>query len=61
MQTVIVTDDVDNWSFLGELAPVIHAEEYLSADEYHQNKSYRVINLCQSYEYQTKLGRSSDF
>ncbi|MGL6036309.1 MAG: RimK family protein [Legionella sp.] len=53
MQTVIVADDVDNWSFLGELAPVIHAEEYLSADEYHQNKSYRVINLCQSYEYQT--------
>ncbi|HRD68964.1 MAG TPA: RimK family protein [Legionella sp.] len=53
MQTVIVTDDPDSWSFLAELAPIIHALEYLSGDEYHQNKSFRVINLCQSYNYQT--------
>lgn len=53
MQTVIVTDDLESWSFLNKLAPVIHALEYLSGDEYHQSKSYRVINLCQSYNYQT--------
>src|SRR5580704_16295328 len=53
MQTVIVTDNPRNWSFLNELAPIVHAHEYLSADEYHQSKSYRVINLCQSYDYQT--------
>ncbi|MDI1352924.1 MAG: RimK family protein [bacterium] len=53
MQTVIVTDDLENWSFLGELAPIVHALEYLSGDEYYENKSYRVINLCQSYNYQT--------
>ena len=53
MQTVIVTDDPKSWSFLDELAPIVHALEYLSADEYHQNKSYRVINLCESYDYQT--------
>ncbi|MDF1931004.1 hypothetical protein PGH45_14295 [Legionella pneumophila] len=30
MQTVIVTDDLDSWSFLSELAPIVHALEYLS-------------------------------
>jgi glutathione synthase/RimK-type ligase-like ATP-grasp enzyme len=53
MQTVIVTDNINSWSFLSELAPIVHALEYLSGDEYHQSKSYRVINLCQSYDYQT--------
>lgn len=53
MQTVIVTDDLDSWMFLSELAPIVHAREYLSGDEYHQNRSYRIINLCESYEYQT--------
>lgn len=53
MQTVIVTDDPASWSFLSKLAPIVHASEYLSGDEYHQNKSYRVINLCQAYNYQT--------
>jgi glutathione synthase/RimK-type ligase-like ATP-grasp enzyme len=53
MQTVIVTDNLKSWSFLGKLAPIVHALEYLSGDEYHQSKSFRVINLCQSYDYQT--------
>ena len=53
MQTVIVTDDLDSWSFLSDLAPIVPALEYLSGDEYHQSKSYRVINLCASYDYQT--------
>ncbi|MBA2648907.1 MAG: RimK family protein [Legionella sp.] len=53
MQTVIVTDMIENWSFLSELAPIVHAFEYLSAEEYHQSKSIRVINLCKSYEYQS--------
>ncbi len=53
MQTVIVTDDLESWSFLSELAQIVHVTEYLSGDEYQQNKSFRVINLCQSYDYQT--------
>lgn len=53
MQTVIVTDDLDSWAFLSELAQIVHASEYLSGEEYQQNKSFRVINLCQSYNYQT--------
>ena len=53
MQTVIVTDDPKSWEFLSPLAPVVEATEYLSDEGYHQNKSLRVINLCQSYNYQT--------
>lgn len=53
MQTVIVTDNLDSWSFLSELAPIVHASDYLSDDLYAESKSYRVINLCQSYNYQS--------
>lgn len=53
MQTVIVTDNLESWSFLSELAPIVEASEYITGDEYHQSKSYRVINLCHSYDYQT--------
>jgi glutathione synthase/RimK-type ligase-like ATP-grasp enzyme len=53
MQTVIVCDDVASWSFLNEHVPVVDALEYLNGDESHQNKSFRVINLCQSYNYQS--------
>ena len=51
MQIVIVTDDVAAWSFLNEF-PVIHADDYLKGCPY-QTNALRVINLCQSYEYQT--------
>lgn len=53
MQTVIVTDDPESWFFLKELAPIVHSLEYISGEEFHQSKSYRVLNLCQSYDYQT--------
>lgn len=53
MQTVLVTDNPSNWDFLGHLAPIVLASTYLSDESYHQNKSLRVINLCQSYHYQT--------
>lgn len=53
MQTIIVTDDFDDWGFLSEFASIISSSNYLNADEYHQNKSFRVINLCQSYNYQS--------
>lgn len=51
MQIVIVTDDTAAWSFLNEF-PVIDADDYLKGSPY-QTKFLRVINLCQSYEYQT--------
>ena len=53
MQTIVITDHPQDWSFLSPLASVIEASDYLSEDQYHQNKSMRVINLCQSYDYQT--------
>lgn len=53
MQTIIVTDTPDDWSFLKELAPVIEASDYLSGEDYLESKSCRVINLCQSYNYQS--------
>ncbi len=53
MQTVLVTDDPQSWMFLNHLAPVVEASDYLSEECYHQNKALRVINLCQSYNYQT--------
>ncbi|MGV3740289.1 MAG: RimK family protein [Gammaproteobacteria bacterium] len=51
MQIVIVTDDVSSWSFLNEF-PIIAADDYLKGNPY-QTKSLRVVNLCQSYEFQT--------
>ncbi|MBP6917745.1 MAG: RimK family protein [Legionellaceae bacterium] len=51
MQTIVVTDDAPYWDFLNEF-PIIQAEDYLKGSPY-QTKSIRVINLCQSYEYQT--------
>lgn len=53
MQTVLVTDAPESWTFLSHLAPVVHVLDYLSSEEYYQTKSIRVINLCQSYNYQT--------
>lgn len=53
MQTVLVTDDPASWKFLNHLAPIVHASDYLAEENYHQNKSLRIINLCHSYDYQT--------
>ncbi|MCX7117004.1 MAG: RimK family protein [Legionellales bacterium] len=53
MQTVLVTDNPKSWDFLNPLAPIVEATDYLSNESYHQNKSLRIINLCQSYDYQT--------
>lgn len=53
MQTLIVTDEPASWEFLGPFAPIIHASEYLSKEDYHQSKTIRILNLCSSYHYQT--------
>ncbi len=53
MQTVIVTDDPQSWDFLSKIAPIVHASDYLSNENSYHNKSMRVMNLCQSYNYQT--------
>lgn len=53
MQTILVTDDPQNWSFLSNQAPIVDASNYLLNEDYHKNTSIRVINLCKSYSYQT--------
>ncbi|KTD23324.1 RimK family protein [Legionella londiniensis] len=53
MQTILVTDDPENWQFLSGLAPIVSANDYLSDETYHQSRSLRIINLCRSYNYQT--------
>lgn len=53
MQTILVTDNPSSWQFLSHLAHVVEASDYLSDEKYYQNKSLRVINMCQSYHYQT--------
>lgn len=53
MQTIVVTDDPLKWAFLSSHAAIVQATDYLSSEEYNQNQSLRVINLCRSYNHQT--------
>ena len=53
MQTILVTDDPTSWEFLSDLAPIVHASDYLSDAAYLESGSMRIINLCRSYQYQT--------
>ncbi|MCC5792617.1 MAG: RimK family protein [Legionellaceae bacterium] len=53
MQTLIVTDDPLSWDFLAKIAPIVHASDYLSNESSYHNLSMRVMNLCQSYDYQS--------
>lgn len=53
MQTIVVTDHPEDWTFLSTRSHIVEASDYLSNELYHQNKSMRVFNFCQSYDYQT--------
>ena len=53
MQTIVVTDQPDSWDFLKETVTIVEASGYLADDLWHQDKSLRVINLCESYNYQS--------
>lgn len=53
MQTIIVTNNPQCWNFLSPFAAIVSASDYLSPENYHQNKILRVINLCESYNHQT--------
>lgn len=53
MHTILVTDEPLYWSLISDLAPIVEASDYLSHEKYHQSASYRVINLCKSYQYQS--------
>ncbi len=53
MDTIIVTDNHKEWSFLGDFAKIVSATDYLSLPEYAHTKGLRIINLCQSYQHQS--------
>lgn len=53
METIVVTDDPGSWKFLEPLASIIKATDYLTSEDFHQNASLRVINLCRDYHHQT--------
>ena len=53
MQTILVTDEPSKWEFLKPITPIVEASDYLSNVLYQQGKALRIINLCNSYDYQT--------
>jgi glutathione synthase/RimK-type ligase-like ATP-grasp enzyme len=53
MDTIIVTDKVKSLQFLTDVMPVIASDMYLSSETYLKQKSLRVINMCESYAYQS--------
>jgi glutathione synthase/RimK-type ligase-like ATP-grasp enzyme len=53
MQPLVVTDNPTYWDFLSPTTQIIEASDYLSNEQYYSNQSMRVINLCESYHYQT--------
>lgn len=53
METIVVTDRIEDWAFLSTNSHIVNAADYLSNEHYHHNKSMRVFNFCQSYDYQT--------
>jgi len=53
MQTLLVTNEPEDWQFLQPLTQVVSANDYLSDAIYHTNTSIRVVNICRSYHYQT--------
>jgi glutathione synthase/RimK-type ligase-like ATP-grasp enzyme len=53
MQTILVTDEPEFWSFLSEKTEIVDAVDYLSNIDYTNGYHYRVINLCNSHEYQS--------
>ncbi len=54
MKNIIVTDQVDRWSFLGDQVEVISTSDYLTRSEIESDRPIRIINLCRNYKYQAE-------
>ncbi len=48
---LIVVEDIDDWTYEGIDCPVVHADDYLTGQEYFKLRDVQVINLCRSYKY----------
>lgn len=53
MQTLLVTDQPELWSFAAKDAEIVCASEYIAGNAFNNGRSVRVINLCQSFKYQS--------
>lgn len=53
MQTIIVTNQQEEWKCVEQYVPVISTEEYLSGEVYSNTEYVRVINLNKDYTYQS--------
>lgn len=53
METVLVTDDPASWAFLESRVRLVNAQDYIAQTDFQQSRSLRVINLCNSYNYQS--------
>jgi len=53
MQTLLVTDQPELWQFTAAYTDIICASDYIAKEDYSLGQSIRVVNLCQSYKYQS--------
>jgi len=53
MQTLLVTDDTASWAFLKNITSISETPSYLSNQNSYKNQSIRIVNLCDSYQYQS--------
>src|SRR3989338_1746897 len=52
MQLLLVTDRPEDWGFAKSQINIADAMQYLREENYATYKSVRVINVCESYQYQ---------
>src|SRR5512143_2137604 len=48
---IVVVESLSDWNFEGVQCNVVHADDYLTGQEYFRQKNVQVINLCRSYSY----------
>lgn len=53
MQTLLVTDQPELWNFAASYTDIICASDYIAKEDFGTGQSIRVVNLCQSYKYQS--------
>lgn len=53
MKTILVTDKPEDWAFASKFAAIVPAMEYLTETYDSEKSPMRIINLCNSYQYQS--------
>lgn len=53
METLLVTDQPELWEFAESFTDIICASDYIGKEDFSNGQSIRVVNLCQSYKYQS--------